>query len=64
MLYTIYYKRPTYNQHRTYHNNQDRYVGSRMARDMESVYKIIEEIKAKGYTVTDVYNGIGKKVEV
>ena len=60
--YYIYYKANTYNPHRSYPRNYDRYIRCRVSDTIEGVKQIIKEINAQGLNVKEIYNAVGKKV--
>lgn len=64
MKFIIYYRRPFYNQHRSYPRNYNRFVGCTVAEDESGLHAALEEIAAKGYPVISVYKETGAKVKI
>lgn len=61
-FYTIYFKRNTYNQHRSYPQNWNRYIGSKIVDNLEDIPATLEELKAKGYKIKSIYSRAGKRI--
>lgn len=62
MTFTIYFKRNSYNQNRSYFANMNRYIGSALAKNTEELDNKVAELKANGFAIDAVYNSIGKRV--
>ena len=58
-MYTVFYKKSTYNPHRTYFRNANRFVGSRG-------FATVEEARQFAATVAEpcIYSPAGKKVSL
>lgn len=63
-FFTIYFKRNSYNQHRSYPANWNRYMGSKIVYTLEEIPTALEELKAKGYKIDSIYSRAGKKISL
>jgi spore maturation protein CgeB len=61
-MFTIFYKKATYNPNRTYFQNYNRYAGCKSAKTPEEIPSVIAEIEAEGGTNVRVYDNCGRKV--
>lgn len=65
MTYTVFFRIPAYNQHKTYYRNANRYVTSKFAHNIENARAIVSEGLANGWTVSGVMvNNTGKMISL
>lgn len=62
MTFTIYFKRNSYNQNRSYFANMNRYIGSALAKNPEELDSKVAELKENGFAIESIYNSIGKRI--
>lgn len=62
-MYTLFYRKPSYNPHRSYFQNQNRYAGCRRC-NKEEVPALIEELSAKGCTNFELRDAGGRAVKI
>lgn len=61
-MYTVHYRKPSYNPYRSYPRNCDRYAGSSIVEGLEAVRAKIAELVAAGCTIKDIYNVAGRRI--
>ena len=62
MTFTIYFKRNSYNQHRSYFANTNRYIGSTLVKSADELDNKVAELKSNGFAIDAIYNSIGKRI--